>query len=179
MSVASTLRATLVLMLAGGLSASLAQAAEIRLLSAGAVELGLTPALAVFERDSGHRVRVDYAAAPAFVTRFAAEPGCGAVIAPPAVLETLLRNGSVAAARVPVGKVGIGVAIRTGATAPDIATVETLKQELQNYTSYLAAAASAAGQEPARAAAATALLRFLESTQARLLFANAGIEATP
>ena len=38
------------LVLAAGLAAPGAGAAELRLLSAGAVELGLTPALAVFER---------------------------------------------------------------------------------------------------------------------------------
>ena len=54
----------------------------------------------------------------------------GLVIAPAAVLDALARAGAIGSARVPVGKVGIGVAIRAGATAPDISSVETLKQEL-------------------------------------------------
>ena len=52
------------------------------------------------------------------------------MIAPPAVLDTLARAGAVESARVPVGKVGIGVAIRAGVAAPDIGSVEALKQSL-------------------------------------------------
>ena len=40
-------------------------ALELRVLSAGAVEPGMRPALAAFERDSGHAVRLTFAAAPA------------------------------------------------------------------------------------------------------------------
>ena len=88
------------------------------------------PALAVFERESGHAVRVEFAAAPALAGRFQAPPGYDAVIAPPAVLDALARAGAVEGARVPVGKVGIGVAVRSGVTAPDIGSVEALKQSL-------------------------------------------------
>ena len=42
-------------------------AIELRILSAGAVEPGLRPAVAAFERDSGHAVRIDFAAAPALL----------------------------------------------------------------------------------------------------------------
>ena len=38
-------------------------ALELRVLSAGAVEPGMRPALAAFERDSGHTVRIEFAAA--------------------------------------------------------------------------------------------------------------------
>src|SRR6185295_139476 len=104
---------------------------EVRLLSAGAVELGLMPALAVFQRTSGHTVRVDFAAAPALAARFSAPaPGYDLVIATPAVLDALGTSGAVAAARVPVGKVGIGVAVRPGVPAPEIGDVESLKREL-------------------------------------------------
>ena len=71
-----------------GVAAPAARAAEVRLLSAGAVELGLMPALQVFQRETGHAVRVDFAAAPALAARFtAAPPGYDLVIAPPAVLD--------------------------------------------------------------------------------------------
>jgi len=118
------------LALAAGLAAPGAAATDLRLLSAGAVELGLTPALAVFERESGHVVRVEIAAAPALAGRFQAPPGYDAVIAPPAVLNTLVRAGVVGSERVGVGKVGIGVAVRPGVAGPDIGSVEALKQSL-------------------------------------------------
>ena len=118
------------LALAAGLAAPGAAATDLRLLSAGAVELGLTPALAVFERESGHVVRVEFAAAPALAGRFQAPPGYDAVIAPPAVLDTLARAGAVGSERVGVGKVGIGVAVRPGVAPPDIGSVEALRQSL-------------------------------------------------
>jgi len=242
-----------------GVAAPVACAAEVRLLSAGAVELGLTPALAVFERDSGHVVRVEFAAAPALAGRFTAAPGHDLVIAPPAVLDALAKAGAIAGPRVPVGKVGIGVAVRPAVPVPEIGDVAALKRELlaadsvvfnrastglyfetllgrlgladavnakasrhpdgasvmkhllasrvpreigfgaiteivlfkdqglrlvgplpaevQNHTSYLASAGAAPPAEAARADAAAALLRFLGSPQARIIFAGVGIEA--
>ena len=255
---ARALVAALALAIAG-VAAPLARAAEVRLLSAGAVELGLTPALAVFERDSGHVVRVEFAAAPALAGRFTAAPGHDLVIAPPAVLDALASAGAIAGPRVPVGKVGIGVAVRPGVPLPEIGDVAALKRELlaadsvvfnrastglyvetllgrlgladavnakasrhpdgasvmkhllasrvpreigfgaiteivlfkdqglrlvgplpsevQNYTSYLASAGAAPAADAARADAAAALLRFLGSPQARMIFAGVGIEA--
>lgn len=125
------------LTLAAGLAGPGAQAVELRMLSAGAVELGLTPALAQFQRDTGHTVQVAFAAAPALAAQFNAGPGYDLVIAPPAVLDSLAAAGAVASGRVTIGKVGIGVAIRPGATAPDITSVETLKQELLSAESVI------------------------------------------
>lgn len=120
----------LALAVVAGLAAAQAIAAEVRLLSAGAVELGLTPALTVFERESGHVVRVEFAAAPALAARFRAPPGHDAVIAPPAVLDALEKVAAIGAERIPVGKVGVGVAVRPGMTPPDISSVDALKQSL-------------------------------------------------
>ncbi len=116
--------------LAASLAAPAAPAAEIRMLSAGAVEIGLRPALAEFEHGSGLLVRVSYTAAPQIARALAADPDVDVVIAPPAVLDALGRVGTVGADRVTIGKVGIGVAIRSGAATPDITSVETLKREL-------------------------------------------------
>ena len=52
------------------------------------------------------------------------------MIAPPAVLDELARAGKVEMERVTVGRVGMGVAVRTGAPAPDISNVEALKRSV-------------------------------------------------
>ncbi len=109
-----------------------ANAADIRVLSAGAVERGLGPVAADFERSTGHHVQVEYAAAPAIAARLAADPGFDIVIAPPAVLDALAGAGRLGAERVTIGKVGIGVAVRTSARTPDIASVDALKRELSS-----------------------------------------------
>lgn len=116
--------------LAGGLATTAAAGAQIRMLSAGAVEVGLAPALAAFERSSGHVVQVVYAAAPAIAPRLAAEPGFDVVIAPQAVLDGLAQAGAIGTERATIGKVGIGVAIRASAHVPDVASAEALKQAL-------------------------------------------------
>ena len=112
------------------LAAPVAQAVELRMLSAGAVELGLTPTLALFQHDSGHAVRVSFAAAPAIAAQFTTAPGYDIVIAPPAVLDALARAGAVGNDRVTIGRVGIGIAVRASATVPDVTSVENLKQAL-------------------------------------------------
>jgi molybdate transport system substrate-binding protein len=117
------------------LLAPLAGAAEIKVLSAGAVEPGLRAALARYEQASGDRVQIGFAAAPALRERSAtreaaAAAGYDLLIAPLAVLESATAAGVVRAERVVLGSVGIGVAVRPGAPLPDIQTPDALKAAL-------------------------------------------------
>lgn len=114
-----------------------AAALELSLLSAGAVEPGIRPALAAFERDSGHTVRVAFAAAPAL--RAALRPHAAGdvviladvVIVPQGVVDELAATGKrFAAPPVPVGRVGVGVAVRPGVVAPDIGSADALRAAL-------------------------------------------------
>lgn len=58
------------------------------------------------------------------------------VVAPPAVLDDLVKSGKTAAAnRVTVGRVGVGVTVRDGAPVPRIATVDEFKQSMLNAES--------------------------------------------
>jgi molybdate transport system substrate-binding protein len=113
-------------------AANLAHAAEVVVLSAGAVEPGLKPVLAAFERESGHRVSVSFATAPQIRERVAsgaAQPDL--VIAPTAVLDELAAGAKVdMAQRVSIGRVGIGVAVRPGGARPDLTSADTLKRAL-------------------------------------------------
>ena len=107
-------------------------AVELRVLSAGAVEPGMRPALAAFERSSGHTVAISFAAAPALRAALRATPIADVIVVPQAALDELAANGvDVAGARAPIGKVGVGVAIRSGIEPPDLASAETLKAALQ------------------------------------------------
>lgn len=111
---------------------NVAHAADVVVLSAGAVEPGLKPVLAAFERESGHRVTLSFATAPQIRERVAsgaAQPDL--VIAPSAVLDELAAAAKVdTTARVSIGRVGIGVAVRPGGVRPDLASAETLKRAL-------------------------------------------------
>jgi molybdate transport system substrate-binding protein len=109
-----------------------AHAADVAVLSAGAVEPGLKPVLAVFERESGHHVTLNFATAPQIRERVAsgaAQPDL--VIAPSAVLDELGAAAKVdTAARISIGRVGIGIAVRPGGVRPDLTSADTLKRAL-------------------------------------------------
>jgi molybdate transport system substrate-binding protein len=118
-------------LLAGAWLAPPAHADELRVLSAGAVEPGIRPAITAFEQRSGHRVTLAFATAPQIRRRVEAGESFDVVIAPPVVLDALAPT----APRVPIGSVGIGVAVRPGAALPDIATAEAFTQALRDADS--------------------------------------------
>jgi molybdate transport system substrate-binding protein len=103
-------------------------AAEIRVLSAGAIEPGLQAAAAAFRRQTGHGVNITFNTAPQIRKRVGGGDAFDAVIAPPAALDEFA--GKIAANRVNVGRVGMGVAVRPGAPAPDISSAEALKRSV-------------------------------------------------
>ena len=119
--------ATMVALLALWVSA--AQAAEIRVLSAGAVEPALVALAEAFRNDTGHQVNITFATAPALRGKVAASEAADILIAPPAVLDDFVKAGKVLAEdRAALGRVGVGVAVRAGAPAPDISTPDALKE---------------------------------------------------
>ena len=105
-----------------------AVAAEIRVLSAGAVEPGVRAAAAAYGRQSGHDVRITFNTAPEIRKRLGAGETFDVVIAPPAALDELAGAGKLEADRVNLGRVGLGVAVRPGADVPDISSSEALKR---------------------------------------------------
>jgi molybdate transport system substrate-binding protein len=107
-----------------------AAAAEIRVLSAGAVEPGLVKVIAAFRRETGQDVKVKFATAPAISTRIDANEA-DVLIAPPAVLEEWIKAGKTTQTdRVTIGRIGVGVMVRAGAPLPKITTVDEFKQSL-------------------------------------------------
>jgi molybdate transport system substrate-binding protein len=110
-------------------------AAELKLLSAGAVEPGIRAAVARYERDSGDKVMISFATAPVLRERAgsaaaAAAAGFDVLVAPVAVFDTIASAGTVREQRATLGSVGIGVAVRPDAPRPDLASAESLKAAL-------------------------------------------------
>ena len=105
-------------------------AVDVTVLSAGAVEPGLKPAAAAFEKRTGHAVKIAFAPAPQIRTRIAEGETWDVVIAPPAVLDEFAKAGKIESERVMLGRVGMGVAVRTGAPVPDISNVEALRRSV-------------------------------------------------
>jgi len=94
--------------------------AEIKVLSAGAVEPGLRAAAGAYTKQSGNPVNITFNTAPEIRKRVAAGEVFDVVIAPPAALEEFA--GKVSSDRAGLGRVGLGVAVRPGADVPDISS---------------------------------------------------------
>ncbi len=113
------------------LAAGTASAAEIRVISGGAVEPGLEAFRQFVKRGTGHELKILYNTAPQIAKRLAGGEVFDILISPPATIDPALKEGKVIAeTRVKVGRVGAGIIVRSGAAAPDVATVDGLKQAL-------------------------------------------------
>jgi molybdate transport system substrate-binding protein len=125
------LRIALAVLAVGLTTATSAVAAEVRVMSAGAVEPGLEAAARLFRERTGDVVTIQYATGPQLQARLAAGESADLLIAPRAVMQTAKAAGKVAGEPVVVGRVGIGVAIRKGAPRPDISSAEALAQAMR------------------------------------------------
>lgn len=119
---------------ASALGMCAACAAELAVLSAGAIEPGLKAAASAFEKQSGHTVKITFNTAPQLRQRMDSADAATAwdvVIAPPAVIDLFANTGKLATAsvdtRANLGRVGLGVALRPGAPAPDISSESALQ----------------------------------------------------
>ena len=111
---------------------------ELKILSAGAVKPGLTKVIDAFQRDSGNRVQVSFATAPAIVKQIGESAKVDVLIAPPGVLEQLVKSGKYAARKaVTLGRIGIGVLVRNGQPLPQIATTNDFKESLLSAQSVI------------------------------------------
>ena len=113
----------------GGANPGAAAAAEINVLSAGAIEPGLVAAAEAFRKESGRDVKITWATTPAIRKRVGDGDTVDVVIVPPAVVDDLAQDGKVVGQdRVYVGRVGIGVVVHERAPVPDISSVDALKR---------------------------------------------------
>jgi len=110
--------------------ASSAVAAEVKILSAGAVEPGVRAVAAAYERATGNTASFTFNTAPGIRKRIDAGEAWDVVIAPPAVLDEYANIGKLTGPRASLGRVGLGVAVRPGAPVPDISSSAALKQSI-------------------------------------------------
>ena len=121
-----------VAMLAAGMAS-----AEVKVLSAGAVQPGLERAAAAWKQAGGEAVAIQFNTVPELQKRLEAGYVADVVIASPPALAALAKAGKVGKvgkvggeAPVALGRVGAGVAVRADAAGPAIATTEDLKRAL-------------------------------------------------
>jgi len=108
-----------------------AAAAEIKVLTAGAMRGVVDALVPEFEKRTGHRVSVDNATAGVLAKRIDGGEAFDVAIVTPKVVDDLIEKGKiVSGSRTSLAKVGIGVVVKEGTPPPDISTVDAFKRAL-------------------------------------------------
>ena len=115
------------------LSAQLAQADTLKVLTTGAYKQVLMALVPGFEARTGHKLEVDNDTAGALSRRIAAGETFDVLMLTPGGLKPLAANGKVVPDSVTaLGRAAIGVAVRAGTPQPPIGTEEEFKQAVLN-----------------------------------------------
>lgn len=110
--------------------AGAAHAAELKVLSAGALEPAMAAAADGFRRQTGNAVRVDFATANEIRERGQAPIAAELVAGTDALVEELTKAGRTVAKPVDLGRIGLGVAVNARARLPDVSTADKLRAAL-------------------------------------------------
>lgn len=112
------------------------QAAEVHVLATGALSGAFKEIVSQFERTSGHRLTVKFAASPVVIKQIEAGDPFDVAIAVAGPMNDAAKQGFFAAGDRPVVcSVALGVAVRAGAPKPDLGSAEAFKRALVNAKS--------------------------------------------
>ena len=122
--------------LAAALHSTAALASELLVWSAGAAQTPLSILISDYQKASGNTVKVEFAPVGVLVKRLADGGRPDVLIVSQDVVANVEKNGwTVPGTASPIGRVGVGIAIKEGAPMPDISTPDALRQTLLNAKS--------------------------------------------
>ena len=125
LKVATVAAAALLSLDAGG------SAAELKVLSAGALQPGLNAAADIFRDKTGDVAKIAYDPATVLGKRIGGGEVADVVVSSPAVIAELTKAGRVLSeGQVRLGRVGVGVVVREGAPLPDLSSTQAVKNAL-------------------------------------------------
>jgi molybdate transport system substrate-binding protein len=108
---------------------------ELKVLSAGAVKRGVAQIGKAFERESGNKVVIEFATAPEIRQRVAAGETADVIVAPPAVLDDIAKQGKIVTeSRGFVGRSRMGVVVHAKTAAPGLGDTAAFKRALLGAT---------------------------------------------
>jgi molybdate transport system substrate-binding protein len=111
-------------------------AAEVKVLATGALSGAFKEIVPQFERASGHKLTVRYAASPVVIRQIEAGEAFDVAIAVSGPMNDAAKQGFFAPGERPaVASVGLGAAVRAGAPKPDMGSPEAFKRMLINAKS--------------------------------------------
>ncbi len=127
------------------------QAAELQILAGGAMTGPLRELAAPFESASGHTLVFRFGTTPELIKLATTGGPFDLGVVPREVLKDAAARARFAAGpTTDIARVGLGVAVRSGAPKPDVGTSEALKQTLLKAQSIATIPASAAGAQVLR-----------------------------
>jgi molybdate transport system substrate-binding protein len=105
-----------------------AEAAELVVLSAGAVKPVVPGLVEQFQQETGHTVKLTFDTVGALRRRAAAEPADLLIMSDVAIDDMIKQGLAVAGTRMDLARVGVGVAVKQGGPLPDISSVDAFKR---------------------------------------------------
>jgi molybdate transport system substrate-binding protein len=126
-------------------------AAELRLLAGGAMTTVWADIKPKFEEASGHKLDIFFGTTPNLIKEATSGKAFDLAVVPVDVLkDAAARAKFVAGPTIDIAYVGLGLAVRSGAQKPNIATADALKATLLNASSIASIPESATGYSIAR-----------------------------
>jgi len=127
------------------------QAAELQILAGGAMAGPLRELAAQFQSASGHKLVLHFGTTPELIKLATTGGPFDLGVVPREVFKDAAAQAQFASGpTIDIARVGLGVAVRSGAPKPDISTPEALKQTLRKARSIATIPASAAGAQVLR-----------------------------
>lgn len=108
----------------------LAQAGEVRVISAGAVKSIVTDLVPAYEKETGNKVVMEFGPMGFVRQKLASDPADVVIMSDTVLDDTIAKGGVVAGSRSDIWRTGMGVGVREGAAKPDISSVDAFKRTL-------------------------------------------------
>ena len=103
----------------------------LKILGAGPVKRGVSRLAAEFEKESGHKVNVEFAGAPGVRDRVLAGEAVDLAVVPQAAMDEFEKQGKVVSGtRALMGRSRMGIVVKKGAAAPNISDTEAFKHAM-------------------------------------------------
>src|SRR6266853_1942913 len=158
-------------------------AAEIKVIASNAVREPYRELVPIFEKNTGHKVTIDWGGTVDIVKRVGGGEVTDIVIIPAARIDDFVSQGRLVS-RIDLARSGVGVAVRAGASRPDISSAAALRSALLaaksivlsaevQFVTVFSAGLHAAAPSPE---AARALLKFLTAPEAAPVLKRHGME---
>ena len=108
-----------------------APAAELKVLSGNGAKAAVRELCTQFERATGNKIDLRFEVNADLKKKIEAGESFDVAVLNPPVIDALIKAGKiVAGSRADIGRAGLGVAVRSGAPKPDIASVDAFKRTL-------------------------------------------------